>query len=78
MAFSQRSIWYSGSDRLRVRKASEGLKPSAGVCLFKTFGNYIVVSDVRLHNSYFRDNVQCESGRVGKGMGFPHVSVKAA
>jgi hypothetical protein len=41
----------TSNDRLRVRKTSEGLKPLAGVCLFKTFGNYtsIVVSVVRLH-----------------------------
>ncbi len=40
----------------------EGLKPLAGVCLFKSFGNDTVVSVVRLHNSLFRDIVQCEIG----------------
>jgi hypothetical protein len=30
---------------------SEGLKSLAGVCLFKSFGNYTVVSGVRLHHS---------------------------
>jgi hypothetical protein len=40
-------------------ETSKGLKLLAGVCLLKTFGNHKVVSDVRLHNSYFCDNVQC-------------------
>jgi hypothetical protein len=39
------------SSELQVE--GHGLKPFklAGVCLFKTFGNYIVVSVVRLHKS---------------------------
>jgi hypothetical protein len=31
-------------------KTSEGLRPLAGICLFETLGNYIVVFVVRLHN----------------------------
>jgi hypothetical protein len=46
----QMSIEYSGLGSDRLRKTSEGSKPLAGVCLFKTSGNYTVVSVVSLHN----------------------------
>ncbi len=50
----------------------------ADVCLFKTFGNYTVVSVVRQHKLFFCDIIQREIGLVGKGMGVSPMSARVS
>ena len=50
----------------------------ADVCLFKTFGNYTVVSVVRQHNLFCCDIVQREICLVGKGMGVSPMSAQVS